>query len=53
MQISDESDLTLICAIRFIVDSQNNVEQLKMQFPQYNIENYPYFKDKNENMQLP
>jgi len=49
MPINDEGrHLILFCAIRFIVSTLEDVEQLKMQFPQYNIRNRPYYKDKTK-----
>ncbi len=50
MQISDDNHLTLNCSIRFIVSSPEDAKLLKMQFPQYNIQNRKYFKDKTKHV---
>ena len=47
---NDESDITFFCAIRFIVDTMEDVELLKVQFPQYNIKSRQYYKDKTKNV---
>lgn len=46
--MNDESDLTLICSLRFIVSSLEEGERFKEQYPQYNVSSRRFFKDKTK-----
>lgn len=46
--MTDKNQLTLVCSLRLIVPSLNDVEEFKEHFPQYSESHRKYFKDKSK-----
>lgn len=48
MPINSDSDVTFIYSLRFIVNSLEDCERFKEQYPQYNASSRQFFKDKTK-----